>query len=422
MHPSERSPGIIARIRRSVGFSRDFAILLSALVVVALGFGFLGPLMPAFRERLGISDSELGMMFSLFSFAFVFALPPAGYLADRLGRKRTIMAGIVLFGCTTLALVMVTEPIQFMVLRVLEGVGAALVTPAAFALTLDLVPEDKRGVAMGAEGTAQLLGAMAGPTLGGLVAGQLDFTYPFYIAAALAFACAAIIWFIKEPSLRAPSEDSKSILTMFGAWKRNARADRRLPALTMRGFVMGIVQGLWNLGLLMFWADDIDMTLTQTGIAMSIGMLTMAIGTVPFGSLSDKYGRKPFIIIGGALMAAGLAMMVLASQAWHVYILVAVSDFGAAMSNPSVGAMLGDVMKKEERGRVMGAYQTVMGVGNIVGFSALGLMYDYVNHQAPILVCAAALAVATSIIGLYVKETRKARDPGKGAVEAASGA
>src|SRR4030042_6187778 len=124
------------RIRGSIGFSRDFAILLSALVVVALGFGFLGPLMPAFRERLGISDSELGMMFSLFSFAFVFALPPAGYLADRLARKRTIMAGIVLFGCTTLALVLVTEPLPFLVLRGLGGVGGALGTPAAFALTL----------------------------------------------------------------------------------------------------------------------------------------------------------------------------------------------------------------------------------------------------------------------------------------------
>ena len=70
--------GIVGRVRGSVGLSRDFAILMFALIVVSLGFGFLGPLMPAFRQRLGISDSELGMIFSLFAFAFVFALIVSG--------------------------------------------------------------------------------------------------------------------------------------------------------------------------------------------------------------------------------------------------------------------------------------------------------------------------------------------------------
>jgi MFS family permease len=390
--------------------SRDFSVLLLALMVVSLGFGLLGPLMPTFRDILGMSESELGAAYSLFAFAYVFALPPSGLLADRVGRKRMIMSGILLFGVTTYAMVLITEPYQFSILRILEGVGAAMVTPAAFALTLDLVPEDKRGVAMGAEGTAQLVGGLAGPAIGGVVAGEIDFYMPFYFAAALAVGCAIIVSFIHEPREATHSEEKMSITTMFGAWKRNASNNNALVALTARGFVMGIVQGLWALGLILFWTDAISMTLSEIGIAMSIGMATMVVGTIPFGMMSDKYGRKPFIVLGGALMASGLAAMIFASETWHVYLLVAISEFGAAMSNPSVGAMLADVMAKEERGRVMGAYQTVQGVGNIVGFSALGVMYERISPKAPIIAGAGALAAATSIIALFVGETHGAKN------------
>jgi len=71
---------------------------------------------------------------------------------------------------------------------------------------------------------------------------------------------------------------------------------------------------------------------------------------------------------------------------------------------------LADVMAKEERGRVMGAYQTVQGVGNIVGFSALGVMYERISPKAPIIAGAGALAAATSIIALFVGETHGAKN------------
>ncbi|MDH3365895.1 MAG: MFS transporter [Thermoplasmata archaeon] len=393
------------RIRETFALSRDFMVLVFALIVVSLGFGLLGPIMPTFREILGMTESELGAAYSLFAFAMVFALPPAGLLADKIGKKRMIIYGVLLFGITTFAMVLITEPYQFALLRILEGVGAAMVMPAAFALTLDIVPEGKRGVAMGAEGTAQLLGGLAGPALGGVIAGEIDFYIPFYFAAALAVLCAVIVSFIHEPVIQRPEDEKISMKTMFGAWKRNAAKDSALVALTARGFAMGVVQGLWALGLILFWTDKIDMSLSEIGIAMSIGILTMAVGTIPFGVLSDRYGRKPFIIIGGTFMAGGLAAMILATDTWHVYVLVAVSEFGAAVSNPSVGAMLGDVMEKRERGRVMGAYQTVQGVGNIAGFSALGVMYERISPRAPILMCAGALAAATAIIALFVSET-----------------
>lgn len=385
--------------------SRDFWTLMVALAVVSLGFGLLAPIIPDLARKLGISDGQMGGIFALFAVTFVLAMPPSGYLTDRVGRKPTLMSGIVVFACTTLLMAFVTDALQFAVLRALEGVGAAMTAPSAFALVIDLVPEERRATALGIEGTAQMLGVLGGPAVGGFVAGEIDFYYPFYVGAALSFACCVIVMMVKEPVVKV-SQDHPSLLTMFGAWKRNMDQNRKLGALTVRGLVMGVVQGLWNLGLILFWYDRIEMNYTEVGIAITIGTSVMALGTFYFGTLADKHGKIPFILAGGALMATGLGVMALAQNVMHVYILMVVMDLGGAMSNPSVGALLADVMTKEERGRVMGAYQTVQGIGNIIGFTALGLVYEMVSPEAPIVICAGALVLATMIIAVFVRESK----------------
>ncbi len=391
-------------ILNALALSRDFSILMLSLAVVSLGFGILSPIMPKFAEQnLHMDAAQLGTTYSLFALSFALGMIPAGYLADRVGRKPLIMAGTLTFSLTTIALVLISTSWQFAILRVLEGLGAALVTPAAFALTIDLVPENKRGVAMGAEGTAQMLGGFGGPALGGILAGQVGFYSPFYIAAGLAAVCAVVVFFIKEPGMRLADEKS-SVLAMFGAWKRNFQQNKALAAVTTRGFVMGIVQALWNLGLIYYWYDRLNLSETEVGIAISIELVAMLLATLPFGALSDKHGRRPFILIGGALMVGGLLLNVWVKDVWQVFVLSAIAGFGGAMSNPSVGAMLADVMLPAERGRVMGAYQMIQGFGNIVGFFALGYIYEVVSPEAPIILCSIALAFATLIIAVFVHE------------------
>jgi len=160
--------------------SRDFSILLLSLVVVALGFGILTPILPIFaQKRLGIDLATTGWMYALFAVSFTVFMLPAGYWADKVGRKPLIVAGILIFGVTTLLLAFITEAWQFGVLRFVEGFGAAIATPASFALTVDIVPENRRGVAMGTQATAELLGALGGPALGGYLAEFLGFNAPF---------------------------------------------------------------------------------------------------------------------------------------------------------------------------------------------------------------------------------------------------
>jgi len=414
MATGQRDTVSLRRLGQAFTLSRDFSFLMLALAVVSLGFGILTPIMPKFAaDNLDMDGSDLGVVYGLFAISYALVMLPAGHLADRVGRKPLLVAGTLTFGLTTFALVFITDMYQFALLRILEGAGAAVVVPAAFALTIDIVPESKRGIAMGAEGTAQLLGGLGGPGLGGLLAGYVGFYYPFYTAAGLAVVCAALIGLVREPSTRTRSSEGRSLLSMFSSWKRNTQENKALIALTGRGFVMGIVQGLWNLGLILFWYDRLSLTEADVGIALSIGMLAMALGMLPFGALCDSIGRRPFLLIGGTVMVFGLSMNIFATEAWHVFIIVAVADVGASMSNPAVGATLADVILPKERGRVMGAYLMVQAVGNIVGYFGIGIVYSSISPEAPIILCSIALAIATSIIFFYVKETRAPRTGGR---------
>jgi MFS family permease len=398
--------GLGSKVKSTIFLSRDFGILVIALIVVSLGFGLLAPIMPDLADSLGISPGEMGGLYALAFVAFVIALPPSGYLTDVVGRKKMMISGVLTFGVTTFLLAFIQDALQFGILRTIEGVGMAMTTPAAFALVIDLVPENKRGAAMGVEGTAQVLGVLAGPAVGGFIAGEINFYYPFYVGGALALVCAVILSTIKEPKVLRTSEHP-SILTMFGAWKRNAAQNKAIVALTTRGFAMGVVQGLWSLGLVYYWRYQLDLSITEVGIAISISTGVMAMGTLYFGTLADKYGRIPFIIAGGALMSGALLGMALASHLFHVYLLMIFEGLGAAMSNPAVGALLADNMLKEERGRIMGAYQTVQGIGNIAGLTGLGIVYEVIDPKAPIIICACALIVATLIVAFFVEESKR---------------
>lgn len=387
--------------------SRDFTVLLLSLTVIGLGFGILNPIMPRLAEdRLAMSEFEIGLVFALFFVSMTAFMLPAGYWADKLGRKKVLAAGILIFCVTTFLLAFITDKYQFAILRFTEGFGAALATPAAFALTADIVPVNRRGVAMGAEGTAELLGAMGGPGIGGVLASALGLNAPFYFASGLALVCAVLTLMIKAPKV-VLSEAKPSMFAIFQSWKRNAAHNNALYAVTARACVMGVVQGLWNLGLLLYWYDEIHLNTAEVGVALSVGMFAMMVGTLPAGVIADRIGRRPNMLIGGTIMVIGLSLNLWVTEFWQVVVIVAIADIGGSISNPAVGAMLADIMLEDERGRVMGAYNAFQGIGNIFGFVALGYLYEVVSHESPIILCVIMLAIATSIIAAFVAETRK---------------
>lgn len=139
-------------------------------MIVNLGFGMFTPILPQYANLLGIDATVLSYVYSLYNVALIVCLIPAGVMADRLGRVKTIVIGMILFAVSSLMLAFVKDLTQFAIARTIEGVGSALATPAVFALTADLAPTDRRGSGMGFTATLETVGYLASPTVGGIIA------------------------------------------------------------------------------------------------------------------------------------------------------------------------------------------------------------------------------------------------------------
>jgi MFS family permease len=146
-----------------------------ALVVMA-GFAELGYVtlnlsaMPVYlREVVGLGESTITVVGSAFLLTEAIFRAPMGMLSDHFGRRRLIVLGPMLTVFTSLATLVASHPLHFIVLRALDGLGAAMLWPAVYAAIGDSVPLHKRAWAMSFLNMTYMSGIALGPLAGGLV-------------------------------------------------------------------------------------------------------------------------------------------------------------------------------------------------------------------------------------------------------------
>lgn len=375
------------------------------MFVVSLGFGMFVPILPQYAARLGIDATSLGFAYSLYNVALIICLIPSGVMADRIGRVRTIVIGMILFAVSSLMLVFVTDLFQFAVARAIEGIGSAVVTPAIFALTADLAPTERRGSGMGFTSTMGTVAGLASPTVGGLIAQTAGLTFPFYIAFALALVSGALVLPIKDRHPNVPSSSESSRAGIFSSLRRNISESRSLLVLSFRGFIIGISQGLFALVFVLYMAFELGMQPAEVGFSFSLVSGSMLAFTFLAGHLSDRFGRKPFVIVGGIIIASGVVAFSFTNNPVEVYLVSIVLGFGVALNNAPINALLADCVIPEIRAKVMGGYEMIVGLGRTLGVLILGGLYA-LSPSAPFNLLGALMFVTVGLIALFVKETR----------------
>jgi MFS family permease len=385
-------------------FSISLVLLGLALLVVNLGFGMFTPILPQYASMLGIDASALGFAYSLYNVALIVCLIPAGIMADRLGRVKTIVIGMMLFSLSSLMLVFVKDLAQFAVARIIEGAGSALATPAVFALTADLAPTEQRGSGMGFTATLQTVGNLASPTVGGVVAQAAGLTGPFYVAFVMALLSAALVIPIKDRRPRSSASTSEpSPLAAYRSLRRNISESRSLLVLSFRGFIVGITQGLYVLIFVLYMAFKLCMAPAQVGFAFTLISGSLLAFTFFAGHLSDRFGRKPFVIIGGIIIASGVIAFSFTNSLLQVYLVCLILGFGIALNNAPINALLADCVIPEIRAKVMGGYEVIVSLGGMIGVLILGGLYVMLI-SAPFYVSGALMFLTVMLVAMFVRE------------------
>lgn len=190
--------------------SRSFAALgmsTLALGLVVAGTGAFRTLFPVQAETVaGLSEVQIG---NLIAVAGVFALVgsiPAGMATDRFGRKRPIIAGMLITALSVWLMAGTTTYVTALAAVVVFGIAESVGTGTVQVYAMDLAPEDRRGAFLGVWFQFQTMGQILGPLVIGGIADLVSFTVAFYVVVGI-LATAAIAMFLlaQETARKAPS-------------------------------------------------------------------------------------------------------------------------------------------------------------------------------------------------------------------------
>ena len=393
------------------GLPREVAILSAVSFTVALGYGIVAPGIPAFARQFGVSVAAAATVISAFALMRVAFAMPAGRLVDRFGSRRVMAAGISVVAASSLLAGLSQSFAQLLVLRGIGGIGSAMFSVSAQALLLASVPNSQRGRASGLYTGGFLLGGITGPALGGVVAAW-SLRAPFFLYGALlvvpAVIAATAFGSTAETagSPRAAASLRESLAVLAGALRSSAY--RTVAAVNFAdGFA---VLGVRGAIIPLFVRDSLHRPATWTGIGFLVFAALNGAALLPAGRVADTLGRRPVIVAGCAISAAGLLLLALLPGLWAYLCALAVAGAGSGLLDVAPSAMLGDLLSARARqdGILVAFFQMAGDAGTVIGPVAAGLLVDSASYPAAFALAGGVLAAA-SLLAALTPECRDGR-------------
>ncbi|WP_232701068.1 MFS transporter [Halobacterium wangiae] len=353
-------------------------------------------------DLLVVTPSLLvGVVLSAFGFLNSFLQPFTGRASDRAGKRKVfILAGLALLGVASGSYALVSDYRLVIVLRALQGIGAALTIPATVALVNELATTDTRGNNFGVFNTFRLIGFGFGPVVAGFVLTRYGFDAAFGVAVVGAFLSFLLVSFLVSDveETRAKAGEDLSI------------AVRGDSGLLDPVFALGVATVCMGITISLFATLEpiINERLGQDNVLFGLEFGTVVIANVlfqvPIGRASDRYGRRPFLVGGFLLLIpATLAQGYALTPATMIVSRFLQGVAVAAVFAPSL-AVAGDLAREGESGTTLSILTMGFGLGTAIGPLASGYLVRF-GFVTPFAVGAVLAAAALVVVYSQVQET-----------------
>ncbi len=368
----------------------EIRVLIGAAFVIAIGFGIIAPLLPQYASSFGVSVTAASVIVSVFAFTRLLFAPLSGRFTDRLGEPVVYVGGVLIVAVSTILVGLAGSYEQLLVYRALGGIGSTMFTVSAMSLIARLAPPEIRGRISGLYATAFLLGSIAGPVVGGLLAG-FGYRLPFFLYGGALVVAAAIVHFSLARVRR------RAALSSAGA-EDEGPAPAPVPALTVRealdspvyraALVSGFANGWTNFGvrvaiLPLFVAHVFTQHSAElAGLSLAVFAAGNAAVLTFSGRVTDRYGRRGPVIVGLAVGSVAMGAMGFTESVAALLALSVVAGMGIGFMNPAQQAAVADVVGQgRSGGKVLAGFQMATDLGAIIGPVLAGWLADLWGYQ-----------------------------------------
>ncbi|MBK0001396.1 MFS transporter [Erwinia sp. S38] len=381
-------------------------------VVIYAARSVLSPVMPQIETEFGLSKSQLGLISSLFFLAYTLLQVPAGLLGDRLGRKRILVGGFMLFTLFMAAISISPTFLIFMLLWMLTGASQGVYYGPQYALSSEAIP--KKWITLGSAviGSGMSFGIALGYYLSSFMIEHYHTTWKMpFLAMALPVLIVALLMlvFIRE---KAPSTDANP------AAGTETKGDFKFGDLFKnRNLLMAYITifcSIYGFFVIITWLPyylqkERGMDIVHAAGIASIVPWISVLGTLICSYISDKLGRrKPVVMcmLPFSLLAI-FGIVYSSSEAALIGVLVLYGFIGKISLNPVLIALVADNAPRAALSTAFGLYNFFGMAASIFAPYVTGFIADSTGSLNAGFYFAALITVVGFVAMLFVKEGKR---------------
>lgn len=389
---------------------KAFFILVATMLISMLGFGIVVPLLPIYADQMGASALEIGFINAGFSLMLLVALPFMGRLSDRFGRKVFLCTGLAILTVASLGFIWAQNPMQLILVRIFQGIGASMHLPIAQAYLGDITPKGQEGRWMGHFNAILFSGMSLGPLFGGALTDLFNINTTFLVMAAL-----CLIGFIAT-LIFLPEFKKKVVAVRNGSAFEGLKKSRIMKGVFAFRIAIGFSMACTMTFLPLFGSQKLGLSVFLIGVLIA-SRTPLALLQSYTGMLADKYSRRGLVSAGSIGAIIFIALMPLAGGFWPLLILHGLMAIGVAFAMPAANAYVVEEGRIFGMGASMALFMMAMQIGNGVGPVMLGGIVDFMGIESAFYAAAIILALGVAAFiwfsrGYSPRATAQDKGPG----------
>jgi MFS family permease len=386
----------------------QFSLLVAVNAMVGAMVGLERSTLPLIgNDSFGVSSSVAVLSFIVaFGLAKSFTNLGAGALAERIGRRRLLIAGWLVALPVPLLIDVAPSWAWVVVANLFLGVNQGLAWSMTVVMKIDLVGPKRRGLALGLNESAGYGGVALAAAISGWLAADLVARDVLVVggAAVALLALAITVIYVRDTAAHVNLEQARDHDETERAPRLHDAfpdASYRVPALrscSQAGLVNNLNDALiWGLVPLFLAAHGASTG--EIGLVAGIYPAVWGVGQIWAGHWSDNVGRKPLIVAGMLIQAAALSLLAASNARIPMAVVAAVAlGAGTALVYPTLIAAVSDAVSPVARAPVVGVYRFWRDMGYVAGGLIAGVLADAIDFGGAI----AVVAGLTALSGIWV--------------------